>query len=175
MGEGAPGSVSVAHVGDSQLLICNGGRVEYQTSDHAVDGEVARQVTARGGVVWQSGGVNRIYTPGLQHPGLTTSRTLGDFEAQGLGVTSDPEIRSGLPLWPDGFILVASHGVWKVITTHDALQCVRQGGTCDQMARRVAELSRARWEALSSDKTQQHIEDTTAVVVRAVRPPARVV
>lgn len=54
-----------------------------------------------------------------QIPGLAMSRSIGDFVAAQLGVTSEPEV-IGVPLTKDHkFVVLASDGVWEFISSQE--------------------------------------------------------
>ena len=58
----------------------------------------------------------RVWLMEQDAPGLAMSRSLGDFIAHSVGVSSEPEVMR-FELQPeDKFIIIASDGVWEFLT-----------------------------------------------------------
>eukprot|EP00002_Diphylleia_rotans_P016157 TRINITY_DN3137_c0_g4_i6.p1 TRINITY_DN3137_c0_g4~~TRINITY_DN3137_c0_g4_i6.p1 ORF type:complete len:403 (-),score=73.69 TRINITY_DN3137_c0_g4_i6:888-2096(-) len=66
----------------------------------------------------------RIYAQGQTYPGLVTSRTLGDVLAHGLGVISTPDISSKIIDRHDKILILASDGVWDILSSQEAINLV---------------------------------------------------
>lgn len=62
-------------------------------------------------------GPNRVYLKYAWQPGLATSRSFGDTMAKIVGVISEPEFDKHTLHVTDEVIIVASDGVWEVIST----------------------------------------------------------
>lgn len=160
------GIATVAHTGDSTLMVASGRDVEFVSHDHKVEGEDRLRVLARGGEVRETvcGGVvtARVCAPGSNLPGLAMSRALGDQEAHALGVTSKPEICT-VPFRPSSVLVVASDGVWDKASQKDVALYIHSGVARDvqEVARGIVVRSRERY------KPEGDIDDITAVVVRA--------
>jgi len=54
-------------------------------------------------------------------PGIAITRTLGDFAAKRVGLISEPEIQYLELTEQDQFIIVASDGVWEVMSSGEAV------------------------------------------------------
>jgi len=54
-------------------------------------------------------------------PGITITRTLGDFSAKRIGLISVPEIQQVELTQMDQFIIIASDGVWEVMSSGEAV------------------------------------------------------
>jgi len=162
-----PGSetVTVAHVGDSKLVIGNGGRVVFETVDHDIDAEDIRRINDSGGEVFElqlANGkkVRRAVVQGTSGPGLSISRALGDLDAHCIGVLCEPVVHAGLP-FPLGSVLVAaSDGVWDVISKETAVSHCAKPIDIQEVARSLACEARGLWPA------NDDIDDVTALVVK---------
>eukprot|EP00928_Gymnodinium_smaydae_P060024 TRINITY_DN4356_c0_g2_i3.p1 TRINITY_DN4356_c0_g2~~TRINITY_DN4356_c0_g2_i3.p1 ORF type:complete len:719 (-),score=121.16 TRINITY_DN4356_c0_g2_i3:1928-3973(-) len=168
--DAAAGVMTVAHVGDSTLLVASGTEVEFSTREHRVDAETERRVLARGGEVRttrgaaypQDGPTRRICGRGTELPGLAMARSLGDAQAHALGALCEPDI-SSVPLDSGALVVLASDGVWDVTPARDVADFLAAApGDATHMARGLAARARARWP-LGHD-----IDDITAVVVQAM-------
>lgn len=68
-------------------------------------------------------GPKRVWLKNKQVPGLAMTRSLGDFLAKSVGVTSEPEIK----VFPnisenDKAIVIASDGIWDRIPNEEMAQ-----------------------------------------------------
>jgi len=168
------GLVLVAHVGDSTLAIVRGSEVVATTRDHKIDDVAERRIVAHGGELrtLSAGDTPRICAPGSSFPGLAMARCLGDQEAQCLGASCEPEI-SYLRLCPDSTLIVASDGVWDMLSPEATTQyvaiasdgnLVQSYGTleerCGRFANTIVDEARRRYPAAGD------IDDITAVVVK---------
>ena len=50
-------------------------------------------------------------------PGLAVSRSFGDYLARSVGVLSDPEVTSHYLRKSDRFLIIASDGIWDVVSS----------------------------------------------------------
>lgn len=62
-------------------------------------------------------GPSRVYLKYAWQPGLATSRSFGDTMAKIVGVISEPEFEKHTLHATDEVIIVASDGVWEVVST----------------------------------------------------------
>mmetsp|Transcript_120559 Transcript_120559/g.240027 ORF Transcript_120559/g.240027 Transcript_120559/m.240027 type:complete len:485 (-) Transcript_120559:199-1653(-) len=157
--------VAIAHVGDSALMLIAGETIFYRTLDHIVDAEAEQRVLASGGEVQEftvSGiTARRVCMRGKQFPGLAMSRALGDLVARDLGVSSQPEVRVGVPFPPGSQLVVASDGVWETMPAEDAARCISSNRDPQVAALSLVEAARSLWPE------EGNIDDITAVVVAA--------
>ena len=136
------GGLAIANVGDSRAVLGRVGEEGHPeavrlTRDHTLDDEAERQRIMRaGGSVRQPrnargapDGPYRVFgrsptdvAAGL--PGLAMSRSLGDTSSHALGVTHAPSVRLHAPGDGDLCVIVASNGVWNVMTPSDAVALV---------------------------------------------------
>jgi serine/threonine protein phosphatase PrpC len=163
--------VTVAHVGDSTLVIVRDGKPVFTTKDHKVDFEAEQRIRACGGVVQAPpvcpggpDGARRVFMKDKRYPGLAMSRALGDLVANKLGVLAEPEVITGLTFAPQDSVLLATDGLWDVLPKERVVTDIRSPGVPDTnaAARSLVLQARERWPA------GMDIDDITAVLVQAV-------
>ncbi|THU49008.1 hypothetical protein C4D60_Mb06t05040 [Musa balbisiana] len=120
----------VANVGDSRAVVCKGGKAIAVSRDHKPDQTDERQrIEEAGGFVmwagtWRVGGV------------LAVSRAFGDRLLKQF-VVVDPEI------WEEAidssleFLILASDGLWDVVTNEEAVAMIQSIEDPEQAARRL--------------------------------------
>lgn len=113
-------TIYVANVGDSRAVLCTqGGRAIDMSADHkpARDDEKARIEKLGGRVIhygtWRVQGV------------LAVSRAIGDRRLKAY-VSSEPEIKTWSLQDSDEFLILATDGVWDVLSSQAAVDIVRQ-------------------------------------------------
>lgn len=110
----------VGNVGDSRAVLCSsGGRAIDMSHDHkpAREDEKARIEKLGGKVIhygtWRVQGV------------LAVSRAFGDRRLKAY-VSAEPELKTRALQDGDDFLILASDGVWDVLTSQEAVDIVRQ-------------------------------------------------
>ena len=85
-----------------------------------------QRIIKNGGMIgkykYQNGGMDdrlRIFKPGQKFPGISLSRTLGDFMAKDCGVITEPDILEYKLTHKSKYLLICSDGVWKHLTNQD--------------------------------------------------------
>jgi serine/threonine protein phosphatase PrpC len=167
------GSATVAHVGDSTLMLCTGTEVNFVTKDHIVDDEASQKVLRCGGEV-------RVETcSGIKArriAGLNMCRSLGDESAHSIGVTCTPDV-STVAFLPGSNLVICSDGVWDQMTKeevagHLATKMDTKELDCRYSAqRRVDLLSRSlvlQSKSTWLNKQMADIDDITALVVEVL-------
>jgi protein phosphatase 1L len=107
----------VANVGDSRAVICKGGKAVALSTDHKPNQSDERQrIEDAGGVVmwagtWRVGGI------------LAVSRAFGDRLLKQY-VVADPEIQEDTIEKGVDFLVLASDGLWDVVSNEDAVEMV---------------------------------------------------
>ncbi|MED6205934.1 hypothetical protein PIB30_022383 [Stylosanthes scabra] len=137
--------IVVGNCGDSRAVLCRGGEAVPLSRDHKPDREDEKErIEAAGGRVIDWNG-NRVL--GV----LATSRSIGDHCMKPF-VISQPEIKVWRRTDSDEFVVVASDGLWDVVSNSLACQVVRSclcgktsvTTTADAAASLLAELAMAR-------------------------------
>ena len=121
----------VANAGDSRAVLCREGRAVALSTDHKPSCvSERRRIEAAGSSVMDG----YVSTPHSFGGRLAVSRGLGDREhklsrlpPQMQAITAEPELCE-LALQPevDEFVLLACDGVWDVLTSDEAVACVRR-------------------------------------------------
>ncbi|KAK8456001.1 hypothetical protein SEVIR_4G258100v4 [Setaria viridis] len=139
----------VANVGDSRAVICRGGDAIAVSRDHKPDQTDERQrIEEAGGFVmwagtWRVGGV------------LAVSRAFGDKLLKQY-VVADPEIKEEVVDSSLEFLILASDGLWDVVTNEEAVAMVKPILDSEQAAKRL----------LAEASQRGSADNITCVVVR---------
>lgn len=122
----------VANVGDSRAVVCIAGIATALSSDHKPNRTDERQrIENAGGVVmwsgtWRVGGV------------LAVSRAFGDRLLKKY-VVADPEIQEENITEKVEFLLLASDGLWDVVSNQDAVTMVKDVQDAEEAAKRLTD------------------------------------
>ncbi|OEL36863.1 putative protein phosphatase 2C 8 [Dichanthelium oligosanthes] len=113
-----PRRIVVANCGDSRAVLCRGARPVPLSTDHKPDrpDELAR-IESAGGLVlnWHGPRVQGV---------LATSRSIGDFSLKP-SVSGEPEVTVTERTPNDEFIVLASDGLWDVLTNDEVINVAR--------------------------------------------------
>ncbi|KAL3609799.1 hypothetical protein D5086_000819 [Populus alba] len=111
--------VVVANCGDSRAVMCRGGLVVPLSHDHKPDRPDERErVEAAGGRIinWNGSRVQGV---------LATSRSIGDHYLKPF-VISEPEVTVSERTESDEFVVIATDGLWDVVTNETACKVVKR-------------------------------------------------
>ncbi|MCO5551514.1 hypothetical protein L7F22_005018 [Adiantum nelumboides] len=139
----------VANVGDSRAVICRAGKAIALSTDHKPNRKDERQrIEKAGGVVmwagtWRVGGV------------LAVSRAFGDRLLKQY-VVAEPELQEEIINSEVEFLVLASDGLWDVVTNQDAVTMVQSIPDAEEAARKLTD------EALRKGSA----DNITCIVVR---------
>ncbi|CAM8991703.1 unnamed protein product [Rhodiola kirilowii] len=146
----------VANVGDSRAVLAttrdDGCLVATQlTVDFKpnLPQEAERISKSRGRVFSMADepGVYRIWTPkgNSYTPGLAVSRALGDHCMKDFGLISVPEVSHKTITKLDHFVILATDGVWDVMSNDEAVGIVSLTPNKDQAAKRLVHQAAKMW------------------------------
>ncbi|XP_011094023.2 probable protein phosphatase 2C 44 [Sesamum indicum] len=108
----------VANVGDSRAVICSGEIAEQLTVDHEPHSE-RRRIEKQGGFVTTlPGDVPRV------NGQLAVARAFGDENLKA-HLSSEPDVRNVRIGSSTQFVILASDGLWKVMSNQEAVDMVR--------------------------------------------------
>lgn len=107
-------------------------------------------------------GPARIWLKEKRLPGLSISRSIGDSILNGI-VISEPDISSYKLSTNDKFIVVASDGIWNVMTNEQVVQFVatRSHKSAQRVAEALVRHAATLWHANDADS----IDDISVIVV----------
>lgn len=111
----------IANAGDSRAVLCRDGQAIQVTRDHtAMDNIERRRIQMLGAdVLW----VQDSWRVGKA--GIQVTRSLGDIDLKAAGVTAEPEV-TVLEVSPnDGFLVLASDGLWDSISNEEAIEIIK--------------------------------------------------
>ncbi|XP_022747373.1 probable protein phosphatase 2C 34 [Durio zibethinus] len=123
----------VANIGDSRAVLAttsdDGNLVPVQlTVDFKpnLPQEAERIIQCKGRVfcLHDEPGVHRVWLPDEESPGLAMSRAFGDYCIKDYGLISIPEVTQRRITSRDQFVVLATDGVWDVISNQEAIQIV---------------------------------------------------
>lgn len=178
----------LANVGDSRAVLCTSSTVEQPpeeegaaepvvktrvitrrlTEDHKPNLPAEKKrIEAAGGAVADVNGVWRAMLPAKKRltskiAGLAVSRSFGDKDFKGPDIVSaEPDIIVHEVNWEeDEFVILASDGIWDVVTDRDAVLCVRT-----QLQNGATEADAAK-ALVTKAKGKGSKDDCTVIIVR---------
>ncbi|CAI0540103.1 unnamed protein product [Linum tenue] len=152
----------IANVGDSRAVLAtisdNGALSAVQlTVDFKpnLPEEAERIKSCRGRVfcLQDEPGVYRVWRQSGKTPGLAISRAFGDYCLKEFGLISVPEVTQLSITSRDQFMILASDGVWDVVSNQEAVRIVAaaatavgDGGGREKCARRLVEYASRAWK-----------------------------
>ncbi|KAF1897534.1 hypothetical protein Lal_00036976, partial [Lupinus albus] len=123
----------VGNLGDSRAVLCTRGDINQLipvqlTVDLKPDipSEASRIITCEGRVFAskEEPDVYRIWMPDDDCPGLAMSRGFGDFCIKDYGLISTPDVFYRKLTKQDEFVILATDGVWDVLTNSEVINIV---------------------------------------------------
>ncbi|GLT74329.1 hypothetical protein SLA2020_461340 [Shorea laevis] len=139
----------VANVGDSRAVICKNGVATQLSVDHEPSKE-KRMIERRGGFVSNlPGDVPRVDGQ------LAVARAFGDRSLK-LHLSSEPDVKIEMINDDVEFLILASDGIWKVMSNQEAVDTIKHLKDAQAAAKRLIE------EALS----RKSKDDISCIVVK---------
>ncbi|MBA0611778.1 hypothetical protein Godav_012435, partial [Gossypium davidsonii] len=147
--------IYVANVGDSRAVLAtnsdDGNLVPVQlTVDFKpnLPQESERIIQCKGRVfcMHDEPGVHRVWLPNEESPGLAMSRAFGDYCIKDYGLISVPEVTHRHITNKDQFVVLATDGVWDVVSNQEAIQIVSSTPDKAKAAKRLVEFAACAWK-----------------------------
>ncbi|KAG8386341.1 hypothetical protein BUALT_Bualt03G0138800 [Buddleja alternifolia] len=139
----------VANVGDSRAVICKNGVAKQLSVDHEPEKEKDKIENRGGFVIKFPGDVPRVDGQ------LAVARAFGDKSLKE-HLSSEPDVAVEVIDEKTEFIILASDGIWKVMSNQEAVDCIRNIKDAKLAAKHLNE------EAIARNST----DDISSVVVR---------
>ncbi|GMG99753.1 hypothetical protein Nepgr_001593 [Nepenthes gracilis] len=147
--------IVIANVGDSRAVLattCDDGSLAavQLTIDFKpnLPQEAERILQCNGRVfcLHDEPGVHRMWLPDEEFPGLAMSRAFGDCCMKDFGLISVPEVTQRSLTSNDQFIVLATDGVWDVISNQEAVQIVSSAPDRAKSAKCLVEHAVCAWK-----------------------------
>ena len=126
------------------------------------------RIEQHGGIIdridWLKVGPLRVWFKGKKYPGLTITRSLGDFEAIPLGIISTPDIKEyDVDEEKIKILVMATNGVWEFLTNDKVMDITwkfYESKDAQGAAEKIIEIANRIWNL----KNPNNIPDLTAGV-----------
>lgn len=92
-------------------------------------------------------GVYRVWMPNGKTPGLAISRAFGDYCVKEFGLVSDPHVTQINITSRDHFVILATDGLWDVISNEEAVEIVMSTPEKEKSARRLVQCAAFAWKS----------------------------
>ncbi|CAN1281304.1 Probable protein phosphatase 2C 34 [Linum perenne] len=148
----------IANVGDSRAVLAttseNGGVSAVQLTVDCkpnLPQEAERIKNSKGRIFClpDEPGVYRIWRPSGKTPGLALSRAFGDYCIKEFGLISTPEVTQLRITESDQFVILATDGVWDVVSNQEAVRVVSAAAANsnrEKAAKRLVEFAARAWK-----------------------------
>ncbi|KAK8468185.1 hypothetical protein PHAVU_007G244300 [Phaseolus vulgaris] len=145
----------VANIGDCRAIICRAGNPISLSKDH-----VASCLQERERVIRQGGHVHwQVDTWRVGLPALQVTRSIGDDDLKP-AVTAEPEITESTLCPDDEFLVMASDGLWDVISSAEVINIIKD------TVKEPAMCSKR----LATEAVERGSKDNITVIVVFLRP-----
>ena len=166
-----------ANIGNTRAILArfeNGcyNSVNLSRDHKPTESDEIKRIISEGGLIKQLYdkkrkeyiGPERIWLKNSDIPGLSMSRTFGDYIAHTVGVINIPEINIVDFTGGEKFIVVASDSIWQYIDSDECIEIIKDYYEKNMDA--IGALNSLVSEAIKRWKKQENkIEDITAVVI----------
>eukprot|EP00727_Mastigamoeba_balamuthi_P011452 m51a1_g693 putative protein phosphatase 2c (1016) ;mRNA; f:355518-358953 len=144
--------LQVGNVGDSNAFLVRGKKAMMLTEEHKVTSQTERKRLEQMGIPVTQG-MTRIN-------GIAVSRALGCRFVKDMkqGIVASPSVSECIKLGPeDELVIIASDGIWDVLSGQQAYEMAQKEATAQAMARRILTTATANHKC---------VDNVTVVVVR---------
>ncbi|CAN6344178.1 unnamed protein product [Urochloa humidicola] len=168
----------VANLGDSRAVLCTRDSkhrlIPVQlTTDLKPDlpGELARILKCKGRVFAMDDepDVPRMWLPDQDAPGLAMARAFGDLCLKNHGLICTPEVYYRKLSEKDEFLVLATDGIWDVLSNKEVVKMVCSAKDPSKAARQLIERAVRAWRRKYPTSM---VDDCAAVCLFLNRPPA---
>lgn len=144
----------VGNIGDSRAVLGTRNKenklVPFQLTEDLkpdVPAEAARIKRCRGRIfaLRDEPGVARLWLPNHNSPGLAMARAFGDFCLKDFGLISVPDVSYRRLTEKDEFLVLATDGIWDVLTNEEVVEIVAKAPTRCTAGRALVEAAVRNW------------------------------
>ncbi|CAL4897263.1 unnamed protein product [Urochloa decumbens] len=168
----------IANLGDSRAVLCTRDSKDHLipvqlTTDLKPDlpGELARILNCKGRVFAMDDepDVARMWLPEQDAPGLAMARAFGDLCLKNHGLICTPEVYYRKISEKDEFLVLATDGIWDVLSNKEVVKMVCSAKDPSKAARQLIERAVRAWRRKYPTSM---VDDCAAVCLFLNRPPA---
>ncbi|XVE62167.1 hypothetical protein DITRI_Ditri06bG0096800 [Diplodiscus trichospermus] len=144
----------IGNVGDSRAVLGTRGKDNSLTAvqltvdlkpNLPAEAERIRKCKGRVFALQDEPEVARVWLPNNDSPGLAMARAFGDFCLKDFGLISVPEISYRRLSEKDEFIVLATDGIWDVLSNKEVVDIVASAATRSSAARALVESAVRAW------------------------------
>ncbi|CAD6247541.1 unnamed protein product [Miscanthus lutarioriparius] len=144
----------IANLGDSRAVLATMSETGYlkavqlttdQKPNVPQEAERIKRSNGRVFALKDEPSVLRVWLPDEDCPGLAMARSLGDYRLKRHGVVSEPEVTHRRVASGDLFIILATDGVWDVLSNEEVVSIVCATPRKQHASKAVAEAAAQRW------------------------------
>ena len=159
----------IANLGDSRAVLATMSETGYlkavqlttdQKPNVPQEAERIKSCDGRVFALKDEPSIMRVWLPGENYPGLAMARSLGDFRLKHHGVISTPQVTGHLITGADLFIILATDGVWDVLSNEEVVSIVCATPRKQHASKAVVEAAVQRWK---SKFPSSRVDDCSAV------------
>ncbi|KAI3783716.1 hypothetical protein L1987_42802 [Smallanthus sonchifolius] len=145
----------IGNVGDSRAILCTKDRNNFLVAvqltvdlkpNLPAEAERIRKCRGRVFALQDEPDVTRVWLPNNDSPGLAMARAFGDFCLKDFGLISVPDIFYRRLTEDDQFVVLASDGIWDVLTNKEVVDIVVSAESRSSAARAVVESAVRAWK-----------------------------
>jgi len=172
----------IANLGDSRAVLCKQSGGTHKAYDLTSDQTPNRpdekaRIIKKGGLVEPSYfegvpiGPLRVWTASRE-AGLAMTRAMGDARGKKAGLVAEPEVHEIILQSGDRFIIMASDGLWDVVSSQEAVDLVvmllETGQQRKDIPRLLAREAEKKWEKLDEEEdpgnNDPYCDDITVLI-----------
>ncbi|KAI7751314.1 hypothetical protein M8C21_002874 [Ambrosia artemisiifolia] len=145
----------IGNIGDSRAILCTKDKNNFLVAvqltvdlkpNLPAEAERIRKCRGRVFALHDEPDVSRVWLPNNDSPGLAMARAFGDFCLKDFGLISVPDIFYRRLTEDDQFVVLASDGIWDVLTNKEVVDIVASAESRSSAARDVVESAVRAWK-----------------------------
>jgi len=172
----------IANLGDSRAVLCKHSpdgthkAIDLTSDQTPTRADEKARILKKGGIVEPSYfegvpiGPLRVWTS-TREAGLAMTRAMGDARGKKAGLIAEPEVHEMIIQNDDKFIIMASDGLWDMISSQEAVDMVvmylATGKLKTEIPKLLAREAEKRWDKLEEDEEdpgEPYCDDITIVI-----------